>query len=66
MSLNREIEFEQDVCNHLSAHGWLYEEGDAARYDRKLALYSADLGACLNNGRFSLAACRRVGFCVSS
>jgi type I restriction enzyme, R subunit len=36
-SLHRENEFEEDICNHPGAHGWLYEEGDAARYDRKLA-----------------------------
>ncbi len=43
MDLHREIELEKDICNHLGAHGWLYEEGDAARYDRKLALYPADV-----------------------
>ena len=45
MSLHREIELEKEICGHLGAHGWLYEEGDAARYDRKLALFPADLVA---------------------
>lgn len=43
MNLHREIEFEKDICNHLGAHGWLYAEGDAAGYDRKLALFPADV-----------------------
>ncbi len=45
MNLHREIELEKDICSHLGAHGWLYEEGDAARYDRKLALFVPDLVA---------------------
>ncbi len=33
-----EAAFEEDICAHLAAHGWLYAEGDAAAdYDRKLA-----------------------------
>lgn len=43
MSLHREIELEKDICDHLGAHGWLYEEGDAANYDRKRALFPADV-----------------------
>ncbi len=45
MSLHREIELEKEICGHLGARGWLYEEGDAAGYDRKLALFPADLMA---------------------
>ena len=30
MSLHKEIEFENDICAHLAAHGWLYAEGDHA------------------------------------
>ena len=45
MDLHREIELEKEICGHLGAHGWLYEEGDAAQYDRKLALFPADLVA---------------------
>lgn len=43
MSLHNEIEFENDICAHLAAHGWCYEEGDAARYDRARALFPADV-----------------------
>jgi type I restriction enzyme R subunit len=43
MSLHKEISFEVEVCEHLAAHGWIYAEGDAARYDRALALYPADV-----------------------
>jgi type I restriction enzyme, R subunit len=42
MSHHKEISFEDEVCDHLAAHGWLHAEGDAARYDRALALYLAD------------------------
>ena len=34
MSLHKEINFEDEICDHLAAHGWLYAEGDAASYDR--------------------------------
>jgi type I restriction enzyme R subunit len=43
MNLYKEINFETEVCEHLAAHGWLYAEGDAAQYDRPLALYPADV-----------------------
>ncbi|NGZ26622.1 MAG: type I restriction endonuclease subunit R [Magnetococcales bacterium] len=43
MTLHREIEFENDICNHLAAHGWLYAEGDASHYDRNRALFPSDL-----------------------
>lgn len=43
MSLHREIHFEQAICDHLGANGWLYAEGDAAHYDRANALYLSDL-----------------------
>jgi type I restriction enzyme R subunit len=45
MSLHKEISFEDEICGHLAAHGWLYAEGDAALYDRPRALFSADLVA---------------------
>jgi len=41
--LHKEINFENDLCNHLSANGWLYAEGDAAQYDRGHALFPADV-----------------------
>lgn len=43
MSLHREIAFENDICEHLAAHDWLYAEDEAAHYDRKLALFPPDL-----------------------
>ena len=33
MSLDKKINFENDVCAHLAANGWLHAEGDAAQYD---------------------------------
>ncbi|MFZ5756133.1 MAG: type I restriction endonuclease subunit R [Pseudomonadota bacterium] len=45
MSLHKEIEFENDICAHLGASGWLYAEGDATGYDRARALYPADVVA---------------------
>ena len=43
MSLHKEINLESDICEHLAAHGWLYAEGDAAKYDRALALFPEDV-----------------------
>lgn len=43
MNLHKEINFESDICDHLSAHGWLYAEGDAQVYDRGRALFPADV-----------------------
>jgi len=43
MSLHREVEFENDICRHLAAHGWLYDPADAAAYDRTRALFPADV-----------------------
>ncbi len=42
MNLHKEINFELDICEHLSANEWLYAEGDAAKYDRTLALFPED------------------------
>lgn len=42
-SLHQEHHFESAICNHLSQHGWLYAEGDAAHYDRQNALFLPDL-----------------------
>ena len=39
----KEIEFENEVCAHLYAHGWKYAEGDAKTYDRARALFPADV-----------------------
>ncbi len=43
MSLHKEISFEQEICEHLGANGWLYAEGDAATYDRTRALFPVDV-----------------------
>jgi type I restriction enzyme R subunit len=43
MSLHKEISFEDEICDHLAAQGWLYEPGDAAHYDRSHALFAPDL-----------------------
>ncbi len=43
MSLHREAHFEQAICDHLAAHGWLYAEGGAQHYDRAHGLYLPDL-----------------------
>ncbi|MGV1834669.1 type I restriction endonuclease subunit R [Rhizobium rhizogenes] len=43
MSLHKEISFEDEICGHLGAHGWLYADGDATAYDRARALFPADV-----------------------
>lgn len=43
MSVYKEISFESEICDHLAKHGWLYEAGDAARYERDKALFSPDV-----------------------
>lgn len=43
MSLHKEISFESEICDYLSAHGWLFTEGDAQHYDRSRALFPPDL-----------------------
>lgn len=43
MSLHNEIEFENDICRDLAAHGWLYAEGDAQEYDTPRALFPPDV-----------------------
>lgn len=43
MSLHNEIEFENDICDHLAGHGWLYCEQDAAVYNRQLTLFPPDV-----------------------
>lgn len=45
MSLHKEIAFEDDICSHLAAHGWLYDPVDALGYDRARALFPADVTA---------------------
>ena len=43
MSLHHEISFETEICESLHAREWLYAAGDAAQYDRALALYPPDV-----------------------
>ena len=43
MSLHKEINFENEICEHLAANGWLYAEGDAAKYDRARWLFPDDV-----------------------
>lgn len=43
MSLHKEVSFENEICEHLAAHGWLHAAGDAQAYDRARALFPADL-----------------------
>jgi len=50
-SLHKEIHFEDEICEHLATHGWLYEPGDAQHYDRALALYPADVLAWLKDSQ---------------
>jgi type I restriction enzyme R subunit len=45
MGIHKEISFEDEICAHLGADGWLYQPGDAALYDRPRALFSPDLVA---------------------
>ncbi|MEA9706370.1 type I restriction endonuclease subunit R [Xanthomonas campestris] len=43
MNLHQEHHFETEICAHLSAHGWLHTEGDAAVFDRANGLFVPDL-----------------------
>ena len=45
MSIHKEISFEDEICAHLSANGWIYQPGDAALYDRPRGLFPPDLVA---------------------
>src|SRR6185312_15954679 len=45
VSLHKEIRLEDEICADLAAAGWLYDAGDAARYDRALALFPDDVVA---------------------
>lgn len=45
MNIHKEVAFEEGICAHLGASGWLYEPGAADRYDRARALFPEDLVA---------------------
>ncbi|AJP70757.1 type I restriction endonuclease subunit R [Sphingomonas hengshuiensis] len=49
--LHEEISFESEVCTILASKGWLYAAGDAQAYDRKRALFPADLLAWLQEAQ---------------
>jgi hypothetical protein len=42
MSIHKEIHLEDEICADLTAAGWLYDAGDAGRYDRTQALFVDD------------------------
>ncbi|WP_347039256.1 type I restriction endonuclease [Glutamicibacter halophytocola] len=42
MAPHNEIEFENEICEHLAAHGWHYSPTDD-RYDRERALFPEDV-----------------------
>src|SRR4051794_24266624 len=44
-TLRQEVGFENEVCEYLGAHGWLYAPGASAKYDRSLALFPEDVVA---------------------
>jgi type I site-specific restriction-modification system R (restriction) subunit len=43
MTAHKEIAFEEEICEHLGSHGWIYVEGDASKYDRARALFPDDV-----------------------
>ena len=51
MSLHKEQRFEQEICEHLAAHGWLYQVDDAQNYSRETALYLPDVLAWIEESQ---------------
>ena len=43
MSIHLEKAFEDEICQHLGSHGWIYEHPVAQDYDREKAIYTPDL-----------------------
>lgn len=43
MNHHQEHHFEAEICQHLAANGWLYAEGDAAKFDRTNGVFVPDL-----------------------
>ncbi|NIK43235.1 type I restriction endonuclease subunit R [Xanthomonas arboricola] len=43
MNLHQEHHFEKEICAHLTANGWLHEEGDAGLFDRASGFFMPDL-----------------------
>lgn len=54
MSVHLEKAFEEEVCEYLGSHGWLYEDKTDDNYDRKLALYPPDFTAWLEESQKDL------------
>ena len=48
MGKRNEFWFEDELCEYLEKHGWLYSRNDAG-YDRELALFPADVFAWLED-----------------
>lgn len=44
-TLHKEINFGNDICEHLAANGWLYAAGAAQQHDRARALFPPDVVA---------------------
>ena len=51
MSLHKEINLEKEICEHLAAHGWLYDDGSAANYDAALGVHPSDLIAWIEESQ---------------
>ena len=43
MSLHKEIRLEEEICDYLGKHDWLYADGDAAQCDKARALFPPDV-----------------------
>ncbi len=56
MSEHLEIAFETEICDHLAAHGWLYDEGVAANDGR-----GHDLVAGVLNGQIDERGLAQLG-----
>jgi len=51
VNLHHEISFENEICAHLAANGWLYAEGDHALYDQTHALFPPDIAAWIQTSQ---------------
>lgn len=51
MNLRKEIKLESEICEYLGAHKWLYDEGDAAKYDRSRAVFGPDVVAWVRDAQ---------------
>lgn len=51
MSLHKEIHFEDEICTHLAANGWLYDGAAGDRHDRTRALFVDDVVAWVKDSQ---------------